>query len=84
MLRLLQLIVLIGLVWLIARSVRELLARTAGPSPQAKARDGTSTRTLAKDFVPCALCGLHVPKSEALTDKGKFYCSAEHRDAETR
>lgn len=30
-------------------------------------------------MVPCDVCGLNVPRSEALADKGRFYCSDEHR-----
>jgi hypothetical protein len=33
-------------------------------------------------FVPCALCGVHVPRRDALEglgDKPAWYCSEEHR-----
>jgi uncharacterized protein len=31
-------------------------------------------------MVVCAHCGTHLPKTEALTHGGHFYCNAEHRD----
>jgi uncharacterized protein len=30
-------------------------------------------------MVRCSVCGVHLPKSEALTAGGKRYCSEEHR-----
>jgi uncharacterized protein len=32
----------------------------------------------AEAMVSCAACGLNVPKSEALTREGRWYCSREH------
>jgi uncharacterized protein len=29
-------------------------------------------------MVACAHCGVHLPRSEALVQDGKFYCSAAH------
>jgi len=30
-------------------------------------------------MVPCAHCGVNLPRSEALGDAGRFFCSEEHR-----
>lgn len=30
-------------------------------------------------MVPCAHCGVNVPRSEALEGAGRFFCSEEHR-----
>jgi uncharacterized protein len=30
-------------------------------------------------MVPCARCGINVPRSEALEAAGGFFCSEEHR-----
>jgi uncharacterized protein len=30
-------------------------------------------------MVPCDVCGLNVPQSEALAANGRWYCSDEHR-----
>lgn len=35
-------------------------------------------------MVRCAHCGVHLPRSEALTAGGRSYCSAAHRDAGPR
>ena len=32
------------------------------------------------DFVRCAVCGLHIPKAQALSVQEAYYCCAEHRD----
>ena len=37
-----------------------------------------------QDMVTCAHCGVHLPRSEALTAGGHSYCSAAHRDAGPR
>ena len=31
-----------------------------------------------EDMVQCAVCGLHLPKSDSLTQNGLHYCSAAH------
>jgi uncharacterized protein len=33
----------------------------------------------AESMVPCAHCGINVPRSEALEGARGFYCSEEHR-----
>ncbi len=33
-----------------------------------------------KQMVRCAWCQVHVPESEALRDKGEWFCSSAHRD----
>lgn len=33
----------------------------------------------AEDMVRCKVCGVHLPRSEALLSKGRFYCCDEHR-----
>lgn len=32
-----------------------------------------------ESMVPCAHCGLNLPRSEALEESGRFFCSEEHR-----
>ncbi|WCM87573.1 PP0621 family protein [Acidovorax sp. NCPPB 3576] len=34
---------------------------------------------LPQAMVSCARCGVHIPRSEALTDSGPSYCSPEHQ-----
>jgi uncharacterized protein len=39
-----------------------------------------STPGQPQDMIACALCDLHVPRTDALPGPGgKLYCSAEHR-----
>lgn len=33
----------------------------------------------AEDMVRCKVCGVNLPRSEALLSKGEFYCCDEHR-----
>jgi uncharacterized protein len=35
----------------------------------------------AENMVPCARCGVHLPRSESLATQGRFYCSPEHQRA---
>lgn len=32
-----------------------------------------------QEMVRCAYCGVHLPRSDALTGRAGLYCSAEHR-----
>ncbi|HEY7673889.1 MAG TPA: PP0621 family protein [Burkholderiales bacterium] len=32
-----------------------------------------------ESMVPCARCGLNLPRSEAFEASGRFFCSEEHR-----
>jgi uncharacterized protein len=32
-----------------------------------------------EDMVRCAQCGVHLPRSEGISARGKFYCSPEHQ-----
>jgi uncharacterized protein len=43
----------------------------AAPPPAAAAKHG-------EDMVRCLICGVHLPKSEAVTSRGQIYCSKEH------
>lgn len=31
-------------------------------------------------LVECQMCGVRLPKTEALSQHGKFFCCAQHRD----
>jgi len=56
-------------VYLFLRSYRRRVE--AAPPPAAAAKHG-------EDMVRCQICGVHLPKSEAVTARGEFYCSKEH------
>lgn len=38
-----------------------------------------SAPPLTEAMVPCAHCGINIPRSEALESGGRFFCSEEHR-----
>ena len=40
---------------------------------------GSAGAAAAESMVPCAQCGVNLPRSEALETQGRFYCSEEHR-----
>ena len=56
-------------VYLFLRSYRRRVE--AAPPPAAAAKHG-------EDMVRCRICGVHLPKSEAVTSRGQIYCSKEH------
>jgi uncharacterized protein len=31
-----------------------------------------------EDMVRCERCGVHLPRSESITTRGRFYCTPEH------
>jgi len=55
----------LALVWLVRGALRD--SRRAADSP---AGEG--------ELVRCARCGLHLPKSDARSASGRYYCSDEH------
>ena len=60
-----------GLIGLLAYFVLRRLLR-ASPPP------GHSAKAAAEDMVRCAVCGLNLPKSEALPLDGHWACCPEH------
>ncbi len=56
-------------VYLFLRTYRKRVE--AAPPPAAAAKHG-------EDMVRCRICGVHLPKSEAVTSRSEFYCSKEH------
>jgi uncharacterized protein len=46
--------------------------RDRGDKPDAKAQG-------AEDMVRCQVCGVNLPRSEALMSRSRFYCSEQHR-----
>lgn len=67
-------LVLFGL-WFLRSKLRSGSASTATrkpPAPDQQAR-------LPTEMVACAVCHVHLPRSEALAGPGGLYCSAAHR-----
>ncbi|MCC6210170.1 MAG: hypothetical protein IT513_03895 [Burkholderiales bacterium] len=65
---LLILAIVIAVVWLLRRAL-------AGPRKQAS---GESPGAAGGDLVSCAHCGVNLPKTEARSAGGRYYCSEEH------
>jgi len=40
-----------------------------------------ATPKAIEDMVRCSYCGVHLPKSESISEESKFFCSDEHRQA---
>jgi uncharacterized protein len=57
------------LVYWILKSYRKRVNRRATP-PKTGA---------GEDMVRCDHCGVHLPRSESLTTRGEFFCSADHQ-----
>ena len=66
------LLILIVIIFFVL-SLRALLAKPAN-KPKPRSRPGGN-----ESMVPCALCDLHIPKSEAVSSGGRFFCSTDHQ-----
>ena len=66
--RLLLLVVIAAAVYLLIRSYL-------------KKSEERQQDAVAEDMGQCALCGVHLPRSESIQADGKIYCGTEHRDA---
>ncbi len=68
----LRLIALLLLIWLLYRWLKPRLGKRK-PS-LTRQRGGNS----GEDMVKCAVCGLHVPRGEALHEGQRYFCSEAH------
>ena len=71
---LLVLLVLLAVVWFFW--VRR-------PPPRDRDAAGAAQSPKPEQMVVCALCGLHVPHSEAIEVAGRHYCCDEHRQRDS-
>jgi uncharacterized protein len=60
-------LIIVLVVWLLKRA---LAAPKSGQPPEAGGQPG--------DLVACAHCGVNLPKAEARSAGGRFFCSEEH------
>jgi uncharacterized protein len=74
--KLLTILVLGILVFLVVNRLRQWAHREVAPPRENRGRAATGT---PEDMVRCAVCGVHLPRSESFTSRGQFYCSDEHR-----
>jgi uncharacterized protein len=56
--------------------LRNYAKKTGEAPPSSASRHGESKH--GEDMVRCGVCGVHLPKSEAVTSRGDFFCSKEH------
>jgi uncharacterized protein len=67
------LLVLAAMIWLRIKARRESANEASRPAGKSEI------------MLTCAHCGIHLPSSEAMTDRaGRTFCCAEHRDAQAR
>jgi uncharacterized protein len=67
----LLMVAVLALVWL----VRSASTRRVRPPGQSRANPPHQ----AQPMLACALCGLHLPRDEALPGRGGVFCSEAHR-----
>lgn len=60
----------------LALAVLYLFRRAAPPPPPARFPPESEN---GEDMVRCAVCGVHLPRSEALMTRGVFYCGPAHQ-----
>ena len=66
---------LVLVVFWLWRSSREKISRPPDASPKA---------AQTTEIVACAMCKVHLPRTEALAGKHGLYCSAAHRQQADR
>ncbi|MGE5640514.1 MAG: PP0621 family protein [Clostridia bacterium] len=59
-------LIVVGVVWLVKRALRSDEQEIAQKPP------------VQGDLVPCARCGVNLPRAEAREAAGALYCSDEH------
>lgn len=60
--------------WWQAKTTQNLPNDTTPPFPQGRGQAESEVVVM----VPCAHCGMHVPKNEAVAVQKDWYCSNEH------
>lgn len=65
-------VVVVAVIWLLRRAIAGPRGAKPGaqPPPEAGEQKG--------ELVACAQCGVNLPKTEARSAGGRFYCSEEH------
>ncbi len=73
------LVVVVGILWWWRWVVRAVMRQQERPQPTRTISDPPATAR-EEQLVPCARCGVLVPRSEAhLADDGAYYCCDDHR-----
>jgi uncharacterized protein len=78
--KLLLLVAVFTVVYLILRNYKRRIDKSeqppGQPQPNGTSKHGTSKH--GEDMVRCRVCGIHLPKSEAITSRGDIFCTREH------
>jgi uncharacterized protein len=69
-------IVVVLVVWLLRRALAG--PRPRGGEPDSRGGAPGEPGEQKGDLVSCAQCGVNLPKSEARSAGGRFFCSEEH------
>lgn len=69
--RILRLVLLLIVIWVAYRIVRDFLRRARGVQTPAD-------RPAPAEMTACTHCGTFVPRDQAIERGGKYYCSADH------
>ena len=85
MAKLLLLVAVFTVVYLIVRSYKRKIDKSAPPAgdpsghgERGHGEQGHGESKHGEDMVRCRVCGIHLPKSEAITSSGEIFCSREH------
>jgi len=79
MAQLIRLAVLALVIWLVIRLIQNAYQRAAA---RTKRRSPARARAATGTMVRCAHCGVHLPREDAVTEGGDFYCSRAHLTAD--
>ena len=69
--QLLRIVIILFGLWLVLRLIRRALQPRSGDSPPSSP---------SSDMLRCDYCGVFVPRGEAVTTRGRTYCSNAHAD----
>ncbi len=75
MAKLLLVVAVFTVVYLVLRSYKRKIDKPDQPPGQPH---GHGSSKHGEDMVRCRVCGIHLPKSEAITSRGEIFCSREH------
>lgn len=65
---------LLVILWALQRGAQGRRRQTRDETPRATDPSSDASRTI----VPCAHCGVHLPRAEAIEADGRMYCSHAH------
>lgn len=76
--RLITVIAVIWLVWFFLKRYQQHLINRKQADDKNSSHKKSDPISSVKE---CAVCGVHVPESEALEHDGRYYCSVAHKNS---